>query len=55
MIHKTTTAGGSRFVRLYLTDIIVREKMLRANNDDELNNIFHTDGFLNNHFQKWFS
>ncbi len=40
MIRRTTDAGGSRFIRLDLTDIIVQDKVLRANNDDELNSIF---------------
>ena len=45
LIHKSTDAGGNRrFLRLDLTDISVREKVLRANNNDELNNIFLTDG-----------
>lgn len=44
LIHKSNDAGGSRFIRLDLTDIAVREKVLRANNDEELNNIFVTYG-----------
>ncbi|MBR0143029.1 MAG: DEAD/DEAH box helicase family protein [Clostridia bacterium] len=39
LIHKTTDAGGTRFVRLDLTDIAVRDKVLHANTDEELNNI----------------
>ncbi len=39
LIHKT----GSHFVRLDLTDIAVRDKVLQAVNDDELNHIFITD------------
>lgn len=45
LIHKNADAGGNnRFVRLDLTDIAVREKVLSAINDDELNHIFDTDG-----------
>ena len=48
LIHKTTDAvGGSRFVRLDLTDIVVRDKVLRAVSIDELNHIFDTDGCYN--------
>ncbi|MBR6917659.1 MAG: restriction endonuclease subunit R, partial [Clostridia bacterium] len=45
LIHKTTDAGGNRFIRLDLTDIAVRDKVLHANTDDELNNIFSNYGF----------
>lgn len=44
LIHKATDAGGSRFIRLDLTDIVGRDKVLRANTDDELNNIFRNYG-----------
>ena len=45
LIHKTTDAGGnSRFCRLELTDIAVRDKVLKAVSVDELNHIFTTDG-----------
>lgn len=44
LIHKTTDAGGNRFIRLDLTDIDVRDKVLHANNDDELGNIFRNYG-----------
>lgn len=45
LIHKSTDgAGNSRFKRLDLTDMATREKVLRANNDDDLKNIFVTDG-----------
>ena len=45
MIHKTNDAGGNnRFIRLELTDIVVREKVLCAVSNDELNHIFDTDG-----------
>ena len=44
LIHKMSDAGGSRFVRLDLTDIAVREKVLRASTDDELTNIFRNFG-----------
>lgn len=40
LIHK----AGSQFVRLDLMDIAVREKVLQAISDDELNHIFATDG-----------
>lgn len=44
LIHKMSDAGGSRFVRLDLTDIAVREQVLHANTDDELTNIFRNYG-----------
>ena len=44
LIHKTSDAGGSRFIRLDLTDIVVQGKVLRASSDDELNNIFTNYG-----------
>lgn len=44
LIHKTTDAGGSSFIRLDLTDIAVRDKVLHANTDDELTNIFRNFG-----------
>lgn len=44
LIHKTSDAGGTRFVRLDLTDMDVRDKVLHANTDDELNNIFRNYG-----------
>lgn len=44
LIRKTSDAGGNRFVRLDLTDIAVRDKVLHANNDDELENIFRNYG-----------
>lgn len=47
LIHKTTDAGGtSRFIRLDLTDIAVRDKVLRAFSNDELDHIFETDGIV---------
>lgn len=47
LIHKSTDAGGNnRFKRLDLTDLAIREKVLRANNDDDLKNIFATDGIF---------
>ena len=47
LIHKTTDAGGtSRFIRLDLTDIVVRDKVLRAFSNDELDHIFETDGII---------
>ena len=45
LIHKNTGAGSvSQFRRLDLTDLAVRDKVMRANNDDELKNIFYTNG-----------
>ena len=47
LIHRTTDAGGtSRFIRLDLTDIAVRDKVLRAFSNDELDHIFETDGII---------
>ena len=47
LIHKAADlAGSQRFQRLDLTDLSVRDKVLHANNDDELTNIFITDGFF---------
>lgn len=47
LIHKSADASAkSRFRRLDLTDIGVREKVLRANTLDDLDNIFVTDGFF---------
>ena len=47
LIHKITDAGGtSRFIRLDLTDIAVRDKVLRAFSNDELDHIFETDGII---------
>ncbi len=47
LIHKSTDAGGnSRFRRLDLTDITVRDKVLRATTSDDLDSIFVTDGFF---------
>lgn len=47
LIHKTTDAGGkSRFTRLDLTDIAIRNKVIHAVSNDELEHIFTTDGML---------
>lgn len=47
LIHKTRDAGGNnRFIRLDLTDIAVRDKVLRAMSNDELDHIFDTDGIF---------
>lgn len=46
LIRRTTDAGGSRFIRLDLTDIIVQDKVLRVNNDDDLNSIFTLYGII---------
>ena len=44
LIHKITGAGNkNRFVRLDLTDITVRDKVLRAVSNEELSHIFDTD------------
>lgn len=44
LIRKISDIGGSRFVRLDLTDIAIQEKVLHANTDDELGNIFRNYG-----------
>lgn len=44
LIHKTSDAGGSHFIRLDLTDIAVRDKVLHADRDEELINIFRNYG-----------
>lgn len=44
LIRKKTDSAGSGFVRLDLTDIEVQEKVLHANTDDELTNIFSNYG-----------
>lgn len=45
LIRKTTDAGGNnKFIRLELTDIAVRDKVLHAMTTDELDHIFDTDG-----------
>lgn len=45
LIHKSADAGGSnRFKRLDLTDSAVRDKVLRAVSNDELDHIFENDG-----------
>lgn len=41
LIHKK---AGGEFSRLELTDIIIRDKVLRATTNDELEHIFETDG-----------
>lgn len=47
LIHTTTDAGGNnKFVRLDLTDIAVREKVLKAMSNEELDHIFDTDGII---------
>lgn len=46
LIHKVTGVGTSHFVRLELTDISVRDKVLRAMSNEELNHIFDTDGIV---------
>lgn len=47
LIHKDIDSrGNSGFFRLELTDFSVREKVLRAISNDELNHIFDTDGFF---------
>ena len=44
LIHKNNNASGSKFARLDLTDMVVRDKVLRAMTSDELDHIFDTDG-----------
>ena len=47
IIHKKSIAGGkTAFVRLDLTDIIVRNKVMKAMSNDELDHIFDTDGMV---------
>lgn len=47
LIHKTTDAvGNNKFCRLDLTDIVIRDKVLRAISNDELDHIFNTDGII---------
>ena len=46
LIHKNNNAAGSKFVRLDLTDMVVRDKVLRAMTSDELDHIFDTDGIM---------
>lgn len=47
LIHKDTDIGGNnRFVRLDLTDMTVRHKVLHAVSSDELDHIFDTDGII---------
>ncbi|MBQ6615652.1 MAG: DEAD/DEAH box helicase family protein [Thermoguttaceae bacterium] len=47
LIHKSVNAmGQSQFNRLNLTEYGIRERVLRANNDDELKNIFSQDGVI---------
>lgn len=53
LIRRTTDAGGSRFIRLDLTDIIVQDKVLRVNNDDDLNSIFTLYGIIS--YSTWHS
>ena len=44
MIHKTSDASGNDFIRWDLTDIAVRDKVLHADRDEELINIFRDYG-----------
>lgn len=44
LIRKSSIHMGQKFIRLDLTDRSIREKVLLANTDDELKNIFTTDG-----------
>ena len=47
LIHKSENAmGQSQFKRLELTQYEIRERVLKANNDDELKNIFSQDGVI---------
>lgn len=45
IIRKTNDAGCGKLIRLDLTDFSVRNKILHANNDEELNNIFANNSF----------
>lgn len=47
LIHKVADpSGNNRFIRLDLTDIAVRDKVLHAISNDELEHIFDTDGIF---------
>lgn len=47
LIHKSSDAvGKSKFIRLELTDLTVREKVLAAVNNEELDHIFDSHGFV---------
>lgn len=47
LIHKSAdAAGNNRFRRLDLTDIAIRDKVLHAISNDELDHIFATDGIF---------
>lgn len=47
LIRKVADAGGThRFLRLELTDLAVREKVLRAVSNEDLNCVFETDGIV---------
>lgn len=47
LIRKATDGGGNnRFIRLDLTDIAVRDKVIHAVSNDELDHIFNTDGII---------
>lgn len=47
LIRKATDASvGNRFIRLDFTDIAVREKVLHAVSDEDLNHIFNSDGIF---------
>ncbi len=49
LIHKATDiTGHQKFARLDLTDLTVRDKVLHANTDDELENIFKTEARFDN-------
>ena len=40
LIRKMNDAGGEKFIRLELTDFSIQDKVLQANNDDELSKLF---------------
>lgn len=46
LIRKANTISGNKFIRLDLTDIVVRDKVLHAMSNDELDHLFETDGIV---------
>lgn len=47
LIHETNAPGGGKtFLRLELTDMSIRDKVMKANNDAELTNIFLSEGIM---------
>lgn len=48
LIHKISDADGTRFIRLDMTEPDVQDKVLHANTNDELTNIFRSYGNICN-------